>query len=95
MLFLKLRQPDPKRPSASLLDARRPTAGLPGVRLTASLEATASSAIVVRAATALKASLALDPTLASDEIRLAAIIRDEFRKGARISSIPASLRDDI
>ena len=50
--------------------------------------------MMLRVAAGLKTRLTLDPTLANDEVRLAGIISEEFRKSSRIASIPASLRDD-
>lgn len=91
LLFLKLRQPDPKRPPTPFDHIR--TSAIHGPRPTPSLDAT-TSPMMLRVAAGLKTRLTLDPTLANDEVRLAGIISEEFRKSSRIASIPASLRDD-
>jgi hypothetical protein len=48
---------------------------------------------IVRVALRIKAALAADPSLALDELRIAALIRDELKIESKFGRIPASLRD--
>jgi hypothetical protein len=57
------------------------------------MSANPPSAEIVRVAARIKAALACDPSLAVDELRLAALIRDELRIDSKFVRIPASLRD--
>jgi hypothetical protein len=90
-LFHKVRQPDLKRPPAPYFGHVRTSTALHTAPPT--LDVT-TSPLILRAATSLKTSLALDPTLARDEVAIAAIITEEFRRGLTLASIPSSLRDD-
>jgi hypothetical protein len=56
-------------------------------------EASPSSQIV-RVAVRIKAALAVDPSLAVDEVRIAALIRDELKIDSKFGRIPASLRGE-
>jgi hypothetical protein len=57
------------------------------------MSATPPSPEIVRVASRIRAALASDPSLAVDELRLAALIRDELRVESKFGRIPASLRD--
>jgi hypothetical protein len=49
---------------------------------------------MARSAHRIALAVTSDPALGRDEVRLAALIREELDTGAKLSRIPACLRDD-